>query len=186
MLGNRFNSSNKTKNSYTPVFFLLLMLTSACDVLNVGSGESIFLQTSRVVCFEFTGLTDGGSKSITSDDSFDLASFLQSEGFTKSEIIRAEIEGVTLRLRFPGQENLSVFDEATVTLRSGSASVSVGSANNLGASRNASISTTGSNISAIVRAASFNGVLDVVGAADIQDEFLVEIELDFSLEMEGV
>ena len=162
-------------------------MTSACDALDVASGESIFLQTSRVICFEFSDLTDGGSKSIASDDSFDLASFLQGEGFTKSEIIRAEVDRVTLRLRFPGQENLSVFEDVSVILRSGSANVTVGSATSgLGTNRNASISPTGSNIGAIVRAASFDGLLDIVGTANIQDEFLVEVELDISLEMEGV
>jgi len=168
------------------VFIAILSLTTGCDALDVVPGNSIFLNTSRVICFEFTGLTDGGSKTVTSSDSFDLGSFLQSEGFTKSEIQSAEASDITIRLRFPGQENLSVFDGVSIGVRAGATSRTVASSSSLGTGRSTSLSPNSTDIGSVLRAASFQGVLEVTGAASIQDEFLVEVEVNFTVEMEGI
>ena len=172
---------------YTFVYLLLLLLTGACDSLDiVPGGEGIILNTSRVICFEFNGLTNGDSKSITSTDILDLDNFLAGEGFSKDEIIRAEVTDVSVRLRFPGAENLSVFDEVDLSLRAGSINTRIGQATDLGTGRTQILNATGSNIGNIARASSFQGVLDVVGAASSQEEFLVEVELELSVEVEGL
>lgn len=172
---------------YTFVYLLLLLLTGACDSLDVvPGGEGIILGTSRVLCFEFNGLTNGESKSITSTDILDLDNFLAGEGFSKDEILRAEVTDVSVRLRFPGAENLSVFDELDLSLRAGGTSTRIGRATDLGTGRTLVLNATGSNIGNIARASSFQGVLDVVGAASSQEDFLVEVELDFTVEMEGI
>lgn len=168
------------------VFFLVLFLTTGCDALDVVSGESIFLPTSRVLCFEFSNISDGESKTVLSTDLLDLDSFLAEEGFIKSEVIGAEVTGITMRLRFPGQQDFSVFDGASLALRAGSLNATIGSSSNPAATRTLTVSPSGSDIGSIVRAASFQGVLDLDGAASVQDDFLIEVELDFSVEVEGV
>lgn len=168
------------------VFAMLLWLTSGCDALDVLPTEAITLNTSRVICFEFTGLTNGSSKSVVSSDSFDLDSFLAGQGFSKSEILSAEVNDITLRLRFPGQQNLSVFDDASISLRAGSINTTIGSATDLGTGRTAIIPESGNDLARVVSATSFQGVLDVTGASSIQDDFLVEVELEFSVDVEGV
>lgn len=168
------------------VLALLLWMTSGCDALDVLPSETISLNTSRVICFEFTGLTTGSSKSVVSSDSFDLDSFLAEQGFSKSEILGAEVDDITIRLRFPGQSNLSVFDEASISLRAGAVNTTIGSATDLGTGRTAILPTSGNDLARIVSAASFQGVLDVTGASSIQDDFLVEVEVEFSVEVEGI
>ncbi len=111
---------------------------------------------------------------------------MSDEGFAKSEIIGAEVDNVTVRLRFPGQENLSVFSDLSVALRAGGANTVIASSSDPGSGSTASISTTGNNVGSLMRASSFQGVLDVTGSTDIQDDFLIEVELDISLEVEGI
>ena len=171
---------------YTAVFLVLLLLGSACDSLDVTPGDGIILSTSRVLCFEFNSLENGGSKSIVSTDVLDLDNFLAGEGFAKDEILNAEVTDVSVRLRFPGDENLSVFEEVNLSLRAGGTTTRVGGASDLGTGRTQVLSTTGTNIGSIARATSFQGVLDVTGAASSGDDFLVEVEVDFSVEVEGI
>ncbi len=168
------------------VFFLVLLLTTGCDALDVVPGESISLSTSRVICFEFSNVTDGQSKTITSTDILDLDSFLADQGFTKSEVIGAEVTGITMRLRFPSQVDFSVLEDASLSLRAGSINTTIGNSSNLGSSRTVSLNETGSDVGSLIRASSFQGELDLTGAASLQDEFLIEVELDFSVEVEGV
>lgn len=183
----RPNSTHKLFNRNVALYLFAALLAFGCDSLEVTpGGDSIFLSTSRVVCFEFQDVADGNSKSITSSDAFDLDAFLSGEGFAKSEVLGAQVTSVTVRLRFPGQENLSVFSDASVSLRAGSSTTSIGSASNFGNERSVSLSASRNDIGGIIRASSFQGVLDITGAADIQDDFLVEVEMDFDVEVEGI
>ncbi len=168
------------------VLAMLLWMTSGCDALDVLPNEAIGLKTSRVICFEFTGLTDGSSKTVVSSDSFDLDSFLADQGFSKTEVLGAQVDDITLRLRFPGQQNLSVFEDASITLRAGSINTIIGSATDLGTGRTAIIPESGNDLARIISATSFQGVLNVTGAASIQDDFLVEVEIEISVEVEGI
>ena len=176
-------------SAYSRKFLSLLavvLISFGCDGLEVTpGGDSIFLSTSRVICFEFQDVDNGAGKTIVSSDSFDLGSFLSGEGFAKSEIIGARVTDISLRLRFPGQENLSVFSDARVSLRANS-TTTIGTASNFGNERATALTISGNDIGAIVRAASFQGVLEITGADDIQDDFLVEVEVDFDVEVEGV
>ncbi len=168
------------------VFFAVLLLTTACDALDVVPGDSISLTTSRVICFEFSNITDGQSKTITSTDILDLDAYLADQGFTKSEVIGAEVTGITMRLRFPSQADFSVIENASLSLRAGSINTTIGNSSNLGTSRTANLNETGSNVGSVIRASSFQGELDLTGAASLQDDFLIEVELDISVEVEGV
>ncbi len=182
----RTNRKPASFKRYIAVYLVLLLIGSACDSLDVAPGDGIILNTSRVLCFEFNSLENGGSKSVVSTDVLDLDNFLAGEGFAKDEILRAEVTDVSVRLRFPGDENLSVFDEVTLSLRAGGSTTRVADASDLGTGRTQALSTTGTNVGSIARAASFQGVLDVTGAASSSDDFLVEVEVDFSVEVEGI
>lgn len=172
---------------YTVVYLVLLLLSSACDSLEaVPGGEGIILNTSRVLCFEFNGLTNGESKSVESTDMLDLDNFLANEGFATDEVLRAEVTDVSIRLRFPGSENLSVFDEVDLRLSGTGSNTRVAGANDLGTGRTLVLSSTGSNVGNIVRTGSFQGILDVVGATSSSEDFLVEVELNFTVEVEGI
>lgn len=168
------------------VFITLLLLTTGCDVLDVVPGDTIFRSTSRVVCFEFTNLTSGASKTVVSTDTINLDSFLADEGFSKSEIMGAEVSDITFRLRFPGQQNLSVVDRASIALRAGSSNTTVGTSSDLGSGSTTTFSLSGNNVSSQLKAASFQAVLDITGAATIQDDFLIEVEMEFNVELSGV
>lgn len=168
------------------VYFVGLLLVTGCDALDIAPGDSIFLNTSQVICFEFTGITAGESKSITSTDAIDLSAFLADRASSKDEILGAEVTDITLRMRFPGQGDLSTIEEATIALQSGSTTRNVGSSNSLGSGRNVIIPSTSSNIGSILQAASFRGVLDVTGMETTQEDFLLEVEVEISIEVQGV
>ena len=183
-----FKPTNLFKSVRTAILYATVILISfGCDGLEVTpGGDSIFLSTSRVVCFEFQNLDDGGSQTIVSSDTFDLGAFLSGEGFAKSEVLGTQVTSVSARLRFPGQENLSAFSQIRVSLRAGSNTTNIGSASSFGSERNVNLSPTRNDVGGIIRASSFQGVLDLTGAADIQDDFLIEVELDFDVEVEGI
>ena len=170
----------------TLVYFIGLLLITGCDALDIVPDDSIFLNTSQVICFEFSGITAGESKSITSTDTIDLSAFLADRASSKDEIIAAEVTDITLRMRFPGQGDLSSIDEASIALRSGSSTRTVGSSNDLGSGRNVLIPSSTTNIGSILQASSFQGVLEVTGAESIQDDFLLEVEVEISIEVQGV
>ena len=178
--------AHRSFGCYASVFFTILLLTTGCDALDVAAGDSIFLNSSRVVCFEFTNLASGASKIVVSTDTIDLDAFLSDEGFSKSEIIGAEVSDITVRLRFPGQENLSAIDRIILSLRAGSTNTTIATSSALGSERSINIPTSGNDIGRIVQAASFQAVLDITGAKNISDDITLEVELDFNVELQGV
>ncbi len=183
-----FERKNPLKSIRTAILYAAVVFISfGCDGLEVTpGGDSIFLSTSRVVCFEFQNLDDGGSQTIVSSDTFDLEAFLSGEGFAKSEVLGTQVTAVSARLRFPGQESLSAFSQIRVSLRAGANTTSIGSGSSFGNERSTNLSATRSDVGSIIRASSFQGVLDLTGAADIQDDCLIEVELDFDVEVEGI
>ncbi len=58
----------RSLTNYTTVAISILLMTTGCDALDAVSGDSIFLSTSRVLCFEFSDLNSGGDKTIVSTE----------------------------------------------------------------------------------------------------------------------
>ena len=184
------NLYSKRPASLTAVVYLLLLtLTSGCDTLGLEEGgNSIFLSTTTgEICFRFSGLTAGGSQSVLSVESFDFGSFLQQEGFSKSEVIAATVQSADIRLVFPLGESLSVLDRATVSLRgTGAGETSVAEGTAFSSSRSASLDVTGTGVGSAVKASSIQGVLQLVGAETISDDFEISVNLTIQIEVEGV
>ena len=171
------------------VYFSLLAVTSGCDTLGLETGgESVFLTASnQELCFRFTGVTAGGSRSVLSVESIDIGAFLQQEGFSKSEVISATVESADIRMVFPLGESLSVLQEATVSLRaSGGGESSVASASSFSDTRRTDLQTNSRNVGSIITAANFQGVLELVGDQSISDDFEITVNLDIRIEVEGV
>ena len=170
------------------VYLSILLLTSGCDTLDLDPGQSIILTTSTgEICFRFTGVSADGSKSILSVDSFDLGAFLEQEGFSKAEVISATVSSADMRLVFPLGESLDMLERATVSLRaSGAGEVAVASASSFSDTRSTSLQVQSSNIGGIVRASSFQGVLEFDGAQTVSDDIEISVELDIRIEVEGV
>jgi hypothetical protein len=181
--------SSFRRNAAIGVYLLLLVMTSGCDTLDLGGGDTITLTTTvRDICFRFTGITDGASRSVVSEDGINLASFLLSEGFSKADVVSARVQSAEIRILFPQGQNLSVFEAANLQLRTGGeGGVSVASSSDLANARNDALTvSTGRDIATLVQAPSFEGLLQLVGAANLQDDFEVTVNLTIAVDVEGL
>lgn len=171
------------------VYLAILLVTSGCDTLDLVGGDAITLTYSTGdLCFRFNGVTSGGSRTVVSEDALDLAAFLSSEGFTKGDIVGARVRSAEIRLVFPLGQTLTIFDSADLQLRAvGGASVTVASSDAMANERRDNLDVNATrDVAGVVSAQGFEGVLQLVGAASIQDDIEVTINFTMDVDVEGI
>lgn len=183
-------SRNLVRRYAIGVYLAVLLLTSGCDTLDLVGGDAITLTYSTGdLCFRFNGITSGGSRTVVSEDALDLEGFLSREGFTTADVIEARVRSAEIRLVFPSPpQTLTIFDSADLQLRASSgAAVNVASTDAFANERRDNLDVNATrDVSGIVSAPEFEGVLQLVGAASIQDDIEVTINLTIDVDVEGI
>ncbi len=171
------------------VYLAILLLTSGCDTLDLVGGDAITLTYSTGdLCFRFNGITNGGSRTVVSEDALDLEAFLSREGFTKGDVVGARVRSAEIRLVFPLGQTLTIFDSVDLQLRAvGGSGVTVASSDAMANERRDNLDVNATrDVAGIVSAQGFEGVLQLVGAAGIQDDIEVTINITMDIDVEGI
>lgn len=183
-------SRNPVRRYAIGVYLAILLVTSGCDTLDLVNGDAITLTyTSGDLCFRFNGITSGGSRTVVSEDELDLEVFLSREGFTKADVIDARVRSAEIRLVFPSRpQTLAIFDAVDLQLRAtGGSGVTVASTSALADDRRDDLDVNATrDVSGIVSAQGFEGVLQLVGALSIQDDIEVTVNLTIDVDVEGI
>ncbi len=111
----------------TPFHFLLLvtaLLVMGCDSSSSG-GDTIFLNheltedisgSPITLAFSADDVATGRLQDIACDCELDIASFLDVQGFSKSDIVSARLEAVEIVMLFPVNERVDFLDQAILKL----------------------------------------------------------------------
>lgn len=135
----------------TRPFFLLAMATliiAGCDSASPG-GDTIFLThelTEEIggepitLSFSADDVATGRLQDIDCDCELDIASFLDVQGFSKSDIVSARLEAAEIVMLFPVNENVDFLDQAILKLTaSGISPTEVANTSSFPASRTGSM-----------------------------------------------
>lgn len=165
--------------------FGCLLVLAACDTV---APEPITLPV-RDVTFEFAFRSDtlgGGEIVVASANRANLAG--QLEGFSKEEILAAEVVSVELERIEPPLTNLdALLTSAALELTvDGGAPRTVGTASSLPADFEADLTPSGGDVGAVLRAPSFGARLRLVPRTLPDDRFEFQVRVALRIEVEGV
>lgn len=165
-----------------PLLLLLLIVVAGCDS---AAGGNVFL-SPRDVTFEFQ--VDGGNVTVgqqataNSTGSASLQGNL--DGFSLDELVAARVTAVRLRRVSPLSDNLGgLLQSAQVAVTSGSTQ-QVASGSGFGSVTQVNLTTTGADVTAILRQPQFTGRLTFVPAKAVDATY--EVTLTLALEVEGL
>ena len=176
----------------TAATFVLVSLTG-CDT---AATDTIVLGDVRVDFeFEFDGgsLTVGQPSDVSSNASFNIGPQLSSlGGFTLAEVVSGRLTVASIELVTPtfvgSGIDLRAFNEVVLQLRSGSTVREVASRRGFTSDEPAALNVIQNrDVSTILKAGSFNAVLQVDAAAlDATKDYSLEVVMTLSVEVEGV
>lgn len=162
-----------------------------CDAL-LETPDTIVLQPKEATFrFEFDAgsVTTGNPVTLQSVGSFDFSGALSADGYTKGEVVAANISSVALRRTSPSPLNfrLSGLSDVRVQLRATDvASIVVASRENLPEDTSASLSIVNRSVETFVRAPSFRAVIEFVPLQlDPSERYFLEVVLDVRIEVQG-
>lgn len=170
--------------------FAAALLLYGCDALVEGD-DTLILQPKTVTFrFEFSSddLTPGEAITVSAVQSADLGAALQGDGYTKDDVVSAQITEIQLRRVNPLQFNLGGIDNVVLRLQSqGVSSVSVGSIGDPPSSNSANMQVGPTrNVAQFVRQSSFTATLEFVPTGLPADDYVLETRVELSIEVEGV
>ena len=172
--------------NYRQICLLLVcILLSSCDTLT--EGESVFLLVELdEICFEVDRIQEGVPVTVLSDANtvLDIGPALARDNLSKEDVIGARLTEATVRLIFPVESDLTIIEDAQLSLTSGGTSRQVASLSTLPSSRNASLAPSDSDVSSIVQATSFQASLRFDGASDINERTVIEGSITIQVEVQ--
>ncbi len=158
---------------------------SGCEVLEeVGV---ITLQPAMVeMSFRFSNTLVGISREIVSEETLNLDAVLANNQYTRDDVVAARVTGARIRITTPFQETLRALSDIEIALQSNQRGPDVVAT--LGTSpesKEAAMSLSGRAIGAYAQNGPFQGVLSLVGAKDVDDDYLVFVTLTVEIDVEG-
>ena len=163
------------------------VLFSGCDTLT--DPESVFLSVEiDEICFEVDRLQNGILVSVLSDANtvLDIGPALARDNLSKDDVIGARLTDANLRLIFPVESNLTIIEDAELNLIGSSGARQVAALATFPASRNASLTPSSTDVSSIVRAASFQASLQFDGASDVNERVVIEGSITIEVEVQDI
>ena len=174
--------------NYRLIYLLLVcFIFSSCDTLT--DGESVFLRVELdEICFEVNRIQDGVQVTVLSDASnvLDIGPALARDNLSKEDVIGARLTEATVRLIFPVESDLSIIEDAALSLTAFGTSRQVAGLSTLPSSRNASLAPTNSDVSSIVSASTFQATLQFDGASDINERVVIEGSITIEVEVQDL
>ncbi len=158
---------------------------SGCEVLEeVGV---ITLQPATVeMSFRFSNTLTGISREVTSEETLNLDDLLADNQYTREEVVAARVTRASIRLTTPFQETLEAISDIEIALQSSQRGPDVvATLANPPADKNASMDVSGRAIGAYAENGPFQGVLSLVGAKDVDEDYLVFVTLTVEVDVEG-
>ena len=167
----------------TAWLFLAFFLINGCDTL-IEEDDPIFLLVEfDEICFEINSISTGGDVtiSLSGSDLLDIGPFLDRENFTKDDVVRAEVTAANLRLVFPINTDLSIIEDARLTV---GGSRTVATSSSFSGTRSASLTLTGDNIASVVRGTNFPAALSFTGTQNVSERVVIEGSMTIQVEVE--
>ena len=174
---------------------LLLPAVLGCDT--AGMTDSIILVhtvdedvSGEPIRFAFSSgdVSSGSLTAITCGCTLDIGAFLQSNSFSKAEILGARITGARVKSVFPIGQRLNYLDEIRLTLVGGGSSVDVAGSDSFSSTQEKALTvTSGNSVAAVLRASGFSARLGIDPSATMGNtDYELEIEFTVEFEMEGI
>ncbi|MDZ4698112.1 MAG: hypothetical protein SH809_00280 [Rhodothermales bacterium] len=169
-----------------PVVLLAGVLAlSGCEVLEeVGV---ITLQPATVeMSFRFSNTLTGITREVTSEETLSLDDVLADNQYTREEVVSARVTSARIRITTPFQETLEALSDIEVALQSTQRGPDiVATLTDSPDAKEATMNPSGRAIGAYVEGGPFQGVLSLVGAKDVDEDFLVFVTLTVEIDVEG-
>jgi len=178
-------------------FGLALFLVSGCDTTDPG-GDTVILRTEikndsdgDPIRFSFSSdnITAGRLEDVGCNCTLDIGSFLQGQGFTKTEIFSATVESARLVLLFPLNEQFNFLNEVILKLEaSGLSATEVANLQSSPSVREVALNVLPNrNISGFLQRATFAPILQVnANLLNPNEDYEVALVLNLRIEMEGL
>lgn len=171
---------------------LLLLFSAGCDAVNPTDPIQF---SGELAELRYTFATDGNGdlienvkSQVVSDE---VTDFLDNHGsgFSKSEIIGAEITSAAISFNSPPvRPNLDILNRVIVQVADGGATLEVANREDFPEHRDASLTVLGRDIASYAQAPSFEVImqLDATEQLEPNEEYEFYLVLDARMELEGV
>lgn len=184
----------------TRFHFLLLMtalIVMGCDSGSSG-GDTIFLRheltediggSPITLAFSADDLSTGRLQDIVCDCELDIASFLDIQGFSKSDIVSARLEAAEIVMLFPVNENVDFLDQAILKLTApGISPTEVANTSSFPSSRTGSMNILPNrDIASFLDRPTFGLILQIDPATlRAGQDYQMSLVLDMRLEVSGI
>ncbi len=184
----------------TRLHFLLLMtalFVMGCDSSSSG-GDTIFLRheltediggSPITLAFSADDLSTGRLQDIICDCELDIASFLDVQGFSKSDIVAARLEAAEIVMLFPVNENVDFLDQAILKLTApGISPTEVANTSSFPSSRTGSMNILPNrDIASFLDRPTFGLILQIDPATlRAGQDYQMSLVLDMRLEVSGI
>ncbi len=175
-----------------------LLLVSGCDSSSPGEGGTLVLRPEVSedvegddISFSFSsdGFPVGQLTDVDCDCRIDLGPYLESQGFTKADILSATVESARLVMLFPISEQLDFLDQAILKFEAdGLSATEVANGGPFPAAREATLTVLPNrDIAGFLTRSDFRAILQIdAGTLEPGEDYEVALVMTLRLELEGL
>ena len=174
-----------------------VLVLSGCDT-NSLSGESIFLSyeisedadgEDIIFAFSTDDIQTGRLVDLRCDCTVDVGEFLQSQGFSKSELVSARLESAQIVMLFPTSEQVDFLDDAILKLSApGISPTEVANQSSFPAARQVTMQVLANrDVASFLDSSGFEPILQIeAGELLDDDDYQLSVIFRVRMELEGV
>lgn len=176
----------RRSSAFAAFALLFTVFLAGCD--SVG-GDVLTFREEVDFRFEFTtdGVSAGEEIVVRSVGNVDFDDFLEDEGFTKGDLVVANIRSVTVERLTPAGTNLSNFERVAFSLVAEGLTVpTLAESEDLPEGREVELELLRPGVSEVLWQPEFAGRLIVVPATDEDEQYVLTATMDVSVQAEGL
>jgi len=179
-----------------PSVLILIILIAGCDTAGMSDGIVLVHTVDETVggdpirfAFSSSDVQSGVLTTVSCGCTLDVGGFLQSNSFSKAEILTARVTGARVKSVFPIGQRLNYLDELRLTVAGNSSGTEdIAGSDSFSNTQEKALTVTGGNtVADLVRQSGFTARIGVDPSNTMSStDYELEVEFTIEFEMEGI